>query len=79
MTGMAVKSGLEKIVLEFLHAQNYFPLLHKGNIWPKIVNSIIEQGGISILPQNWSKSANFCTIIVTDYNNPITTQSSHIR
>ena len=27
---MTVKSGLEKIVLKFLHAGDYFPLLHKS-------------------------------------------------
>jgi len=27
---MIVKSGLEKIVLKFLHAGDYFPLLHKS-------------------------------------------------
>ena len=27
---MMVKSGLEKIFLKFLHAGDYFPLLHKS-------------------------------------------------
>ena len=27
---MMVKSGLEKIFLKFLHAEDYFPLLHKS-------------------------------------------------
>ena len=27
---MIVKSGLEKLFLKFLHAENYFPLLHKS-------------------------------------------------
>ena len=27
---MMVKSGLEKICLKFLHARDYFPLLHKS-------------------------------------------------
>ena len=27
---MMVKSGLEKIFLKFLHAEHYFPLLHKS-------------------------------------------------
>ena len=27
---MIVKSGLEKIFLKFLHAEDYFPLLHKS-------------------------------------------------
>ena len=34
---MMVKSGLEKIILKFLHAGTYFPLLHKI---PKITNSV---------------------------------------
>ena len=39
---MMVKSGLEKIFLKFLHAVDYFPLLHKSAQNNKITNSVIE-------------------------------------
>ena len=39
-----VKSGLEKIFLKFLHAGDYFPLLHKS---AQITNSVIK---ITIFP-----------------------------
>ena len=47
---MMAKSGLEKIILKFLHAQNYFFYLIK---MPKIANSVVKMtffahGGISI-------------------------------
>ena len=39
-----MKSGLEKIILKFLHAGNHFPLLHKI---PKITNLVTK---ITIFP-----------------------------
>ena len=52
---MMVKSGLEKIFLKFLHAGDYFPLLHKSAqnhkfsnrnnylpAWRKIGNYILD-------------------------------------
>ena len=39
-----VKSGLEKIFLKFLHAEDYFPLLHKSAQNHKFSN---KNGGLS--------------------------------
>ena len=44
---MMVKSGLEKIFLKFLHAEHYFPLLHKSAQNHKFSNKIFLHGGIS--------------------------------
>ena len=38
---MMVKSGLEKLILKFLHAGTYFPLLYKIS---KITNSVTTRG-----------------------------------
>ena len=39
---MMVKSGLEKVFLKFLHAGDYFPLLHKNAQIHKFSNSFME-------------------------------------
>ena len=46
---MMVKSGLEKIFLKFLHAGDYFPLLHKSAQNHKFNDqiTIFPHGGIS--------------------------------
>ena len=36
---MMMKSGIEKIILKFLHAGNHFPLVHKI---PKITNLVTK-------------------------------------
>ena len=61
---MIVKSGLEKIFLKFLHAGDYFPLLHKSAQSHKFSNKNNYLPTWRVFKMAFSEYMNFKDIIV---------------